>query len=112
MFAPLDNDDSASCLVCGAALDPERHHFSRCRLCAELMMTNLVTMTPTPDYPRCSSCGCPVPKGRTVCLVCIDIAYSTKGRSYWAELAAEAKKALTVLSQAATTSRRNKCVEL
>ena len=57
-------------------------------------MANLVTMTLTPDSPRCSSCGCPVAKDRTVCLVCVDISYSTKGRSYWAELATEAKKTL------------------
>jgi len=57
-------------------------------------MTNLVAMTPTPDSPCCSSCGCPVSKDRTVCLVCIDISYSTKGRAYWAELATEAKKTL------------------
>ena len=94
MFAPLDNESSATCLVCGAALDLERQHFSRCRLCSELMMANLVTMTTTPDCPLCSSCGCPVAKDRTVCLVCVDISYSTKGRSYWAELATEAKKTL------------------
>ena len=57
-------------------------------------MANLVTMTTTPDCPRCSSCGCPVAKDRTVCLVCVDISYSTKGRSYWAELATEGKKTL------------------
>jgi hypothetical protein len=94
MFAPRDNEDSATCRICGATLDPERQHFSRCRLCSELMMADVVTMTPTPDSPSCSSCGCPVDKDRTVCLVCVDIAYSTKGRSYWAELATEAKKVL------------------
>jgi hypothetical protein len=94
MFAPFDHKDSATCLVCGAALDPERQHFSRCRVCSELMVVDLVAMTPTSDCPRCSSCACPVAKGRTVCLVCIDIAYSTKGRAYWAELATEAKKSL------------------
>ena len=94
MFAPLDNEDSATCLVCGAALDPERQQISRCRLCSELMTANLLTMSPTPDSPRCSSCGCPVPEHRTVCLVCVDISYSTKGRSYWAELATEGKKTL------------------
>jgi hypothetical protein len=94
MFASLDNEDSPTCVVCGAALDPEGQHFSRCRLCSELMTANLVTITATPDSPRCSSCGCPVPKYRTVCLVCIDISYSTKGRAYWAELVTEAMKTL------------------
>ena len=33
---------------------------------------------PDPRF-ACSSCACRVAKDRTVCLVCIDIAYSTKG---------------------------------
>jgi hypothetical protein len=58
MFAPRDTEDSATCLVLWRrALDPERQHFARCRVCSELMMTRVVTMTATQIFSPFSFCS-------------------------------------------------------
>src|SRR5262249_10688241 len=49
MFAPLDNEDSATSLVLRRHASRQRQHFSRCRACSEQMMPRVVAMTPTPD---------------------------------------------------------------
>src|SRR5215472_2913933 len=92
MFAPLDNEDSATSLVLRRHASRQRQHFSRCRACSEQMMPRVVAMTPTPDS-RVRVAPVESPKTEPSAS-CVSTSPTRRRGAYGAELATGAKKTL------------------